>query len=185
MEIKITITTKQILAVLQVISWILFLGLAVEAGGVICSVAYIMLTENGANNSWLGPELGRLYQADAGYFLAVTSYVCITSTFKALLFYLIVKILYEQKINMEQPFNRSLGNLISNMSYLSLGIGLFASGGVRYVKWLTKNGAALSDVAYSYLDGAHVWLFMGVILLVIGQIFKRGIEIQEEHELTV
>ena len=35
------------------------------------------------------------------------------------------------------------------------------------------------------LEGADIWLFMGVTLLVIAQIFKRGIEIQDEHELTV
>jgi hypothetical protein len=30
-----------------------------------------------------------------------------------------------------------------------------------------------------------VWLFMSVTLFVIAQIFKRGIEIQTENELTV
>lgn len=35
------------------------------------------------------------------------------------------------------------------------------------------------------LEGADIWLFMGVALLVISQIFKRGVEIQDEHELTV
>jgi hypothetical protein len=36
-----------------------------------------------------------------------------------------------------------------------------------------------------HLGGADVWLFMGVILYIIAQIFKRGIEIQAENELTV
>jgi hypothetical protein len=35
------------------------------------------------------------------------------------------------------------------------------------------------------LSGADVWLFMGVTLYVIAQIFKKGIELQTESELTV
>jgi hypothetical protein len=35
------------------------------------------------------------------------------------------------------------------------------------------------------MAGADVWLFMGVTLFVIAQIFRRGIEIQTENELTV
>jgi len=43
----------------------------------------------------------------------------------------------------------------------------------------------MPDVQYLRLGGADVWLFMGVTLFVIAQIFKRGIEIQTENELTV
>lgn len=43
----------------------------------------------------------------------------------------------------------------------------------------------MPDVQYLGLGGADVWLFMGVSLFVIAQIFKRGIEIQSENELTV
>jgi hypothetical protein len=34
-------------------------------------------------------------------------------------------------------------------------------------------------------DGADVWLFMGVTLLIVAKIFKRGIELQTENDLTV
>jgi len=43
----------------------------------------------------------------------------------------------------------------------------------------------MPDTQHLHLGGADVWLFMGVILFVIAQIFKRGIEIQRENELTV
>ena len=34
-------------------------------------------------------------------------------------------------------------------------------------------------------EGADVWLFMAIILLIFGMIFKKGIELQSENELTV
>jgi len=35
------------------------------------------------------------------------------------------------------------------------------------------------------LAGADVWLFMGIVLLIIAFIFKKGIEIQSENDLTI
>jgi len=43
----------------------------------------------------------------------------------------------------------------------------------------------MPDTQHLRLGGADVWLFMGGILFFIAQIFKRGIEIQTENELTV
>ena len=43
----------------------------------------------------------------------------------------------------------------------------------------------MPDTQLLHLGGADVWLFMAVILFIIAQIFKRGIEIQTENELTV
>jgi hypothetical protein len=35
------------------------------------------------------------------------------------------------------------------------------------------------------LDGGDVWLFMAVVLAVVGQVFKKGIVLQTESDLTV
>jgi hypothetical protein len=43
----------------------------------------------------------------------------------------------------------------------------------------------MPDIENMRLGGADVWLFMGVTLFVIAQIFKRGIEIQTENDLTI
>jgi hypothetical protein len=109
----------------------------------------------------------------------------IVAVFKAILFYLIVKILHDKKLNMSQPFSVEMGQFIFIMSYLAFGIGLFSRGGVKYAEWFVQQGVQMPDVQHLHLDGSDVWLFMGVILFIIAQIFKRGIEIQAENELTV
>ena len=86
---------------------------------------------------------------------------------------------------MFQPFNTILVRFISSVAYFALGIGLFSWWAVKYVVWLETKGVLIPDIHYLRLGGADVWLFMGVTLLVIAQIFKRGIEIQTENELTV
>ncbi|HEY5464074.1 MAG TPA: DUF2975 domain-containing protein [Hanamia sp.] len=184
MEIKIG--TKQMLKILYVISWIIFVGLCIEAGGIIVnSFSKLVYNPGDAKYFWEEIDLSNLYKYDRGHFLAETMLMSIVAIMRTIIFYLIVKILHDKKLNMSQPFSQEVGRFIFNVSYLSLGIGLFSWCGVKYTGWLVTKGVGMQDVQTLRLGGADVWLFMGVTLFVIAQIFKRGIEIQSENELTV
>jgi len=180
MEIKIS--TKQILKLLYVLSWIIFIGVCTEAGGIITN-ALISLYRNPDSASYI--NLSDLYKYDIGYFLVESLFMSIVAVMRACLFYLIIKLLHDKKLNLSQPFNEETGRFIFNVSYLALGIGLFSFNGVKYTAWLVNQGVKMPDIQYLRLGGADVWLFMGVTLYIIAQIFKRGIEIQKENELTV
>jgi ABC-type multidrug transport system fused ATPase/permease subunit len=184
MEIKIG--TQQILKILYVLSWIIFIGVAIEAGGFISNTIFTMLLNpSAAKHLWQQVDLSDLHRYDAGYFLAEMILICIVAIMRAFLFYLIVKILHDKKLNLSQPFSKEVGRFVFNVSYLALGIGLFSFWGVNYTAWLVKQGVNMPDIQHLRLGGADVWLFMGVTLLVIAQMVKRGIEIQTENELTV
>ena len=180
MELKIT--TKQMLKILYVLSWIIFIGVCIEAGSFIFN-AFFTLLINPNNASYF--NLSNLYGYDAGYFFVVLLIMSIVAVMRAFMFYLIVKILRDKKLDLSQPFNKEVGTFIFNLSYLALGIGLFSYWGVKYTMWLVNQGVKMPDIQYLRLGGADVWLFMGVTLLVIAHIFKRGIEIQSENELTI
>jgi len=184
MEIKIT--TKQMLTVLHVLSWIIFVGLCIDAGGILSNALFSLLINPAATHDfWLHLDLSGLYDFDKGYFITITMQMTIVAVMKSILFFLIVKILYDKKLDLLQPFNNDLKRFISNMSYLALGIGMFSYWGAKYTKWLVAKGVVMPDVQDLNLGGADVWLFMGIILLIIAQIFKRGVEIQSENELTI
>ena len=181
-----TITTKQILKVLLVLSWILFIGVCIEAGGCIFSACYtLFINPINAAHFWEGNDLSGLYKYDRGHFAVETLLISIAAVLKAGMFYLIVKILHDKKLDMAQPFSNELRLFIVKITWLAFGIGLFSQWGVQYTGWLAKKGISMPDTQRLHLGGADVWLFMGVILFVIAQIFKRGIEIQTENELTV
>jgi len=185
MEFKIT--TKQILKVLQILSWIIFIGLCIEAGGIAVNT-FITLFINplGVENFWEGNEyLSGLYRFDQGHFIVITLTMIIVAVLKAIMFYLIVKLFTDKKLKVSQPFSMELSRLISKQSYLALGIGLFSHCGFKYSVWLTKQGVKLADLQSLHIGGADVWLFMAVILFVIVQVVKRGIEIQNENDLTI
>ncbi len=180
------ITTKQILKILYVLSWIIFVGVCIEAGGFIFNTFFTLAINNvDAKHYWPGIDFSSLYRFDPGYFFAETFLMIIVAVMRSVIFYLIVKVLHDKKLNLAQPFNSEMGRFIFNLSYLSLGTGLFSWWGVKYAAWLSTKGVAMPDIQNMRLGGADVWLFMGVTLFVIAQIFKRGIEIQTENDLTI
>jgi hypothetical protein len=184
MEIKIT--TKQVLKVLYVLSWIVFIVVCIEAGGIIFNMFYtLVLNPVGAGYFWNRIDLSGVHKYDKGHFFAVTMFMGIVSVMRAWIFYLVIKILYDKKLNLSLPFNKEVGKFIVRLSWLSFLIGLFSWRGAEYVQWLVTKGIQMPPIESLRLGGADVWLFMGAVLFVIAQIFKRGIEIQSENELTV
>lgn len=183
---KIEIGTNQILKILYIISWIIFIGLCIEAGGIIFNavLAQVVPPEK-SQLLWKEIDLTHLRQFDKGYFLTQTVLISIVVVLKAIMFYLIVKILHDKKLNLVQPFNKEVGKFIANLSYLALGISLFSYWGAKNALWLSKQGVQMPSVTDLRIGGADVWLFMCIVLYVIAQIFKKGIELQEENELTI
>ncbi len=178
--------TKLILQILHILAWVIFIGVCIEAGGSIFSAAYtLMINPINAATFWVGNDLSGLYKYDPGYFLLETSLISSASLMKASLFYLIIKILHDKKLSITNPFNNEVTLFLNRGSALAFGIGLFTVCGVEYTEWFVSQGVQMPDTQHLRLGGADVWLFMSVILFVIAQIFKRGIEIQEENELTV
>lgn len=184
MEIKIS--TQQILKVLYIISWIIFIGICIEAGGYVFNAVYTMFYNPvGAAHLWNKLDLSALYNLDPGFFLVLTSIMSIVAILKAIMFYQIVLILHDKKLNMSRPFNEEMGHFMFRVSYLTLGIGLFTAWGAKYATRFLEQGVKTPSPEHLGLTGGDVWLFMGITLFVIAQIFKRGIEIQTENDLTV
>ena len=178
--------TKQILKLLYILSWIIFVGVCIEAGGSIFSAFYTLVINSfNARTFWVGNDLSALYTYGRGHFFTETLLISIASVMKACIFYLTIKILHDKKLDISQPFSREVGLFIIRISCLAFGVGMFTWAGAVYTDWLVRQGVKMPDTQHLRLGGADVWLFMSVTLYVIAQIFKRGIEIQSENELTV
>lgn len=179
---ELRITSSQVLKILEVLSWIIFIGLGIDAGSFIFNGIYsVGFNPHAADYFKLSP----LYGYDQGHFLVQLLLMTIVGCLKATIFYLIIRTLRSKSLDMALPFSTGMGRFLSYLSYLSIATGFFSSWGVDYADWLSSKGVAMPDIRVLHLGGADVWLFMGMILFVIAQIFKRGIEIQAENELTI
>ncbi|WP_428225000.1 DUF2975 domain-containing protein [Flavobacterium sp.] len=184
MEIKIG--SKAVFIILQVILWIIFIGLAIDGTGLLVkTIATLGLNPENADKFWKAIDLTNVYQFDESQYVMLSSIVIIVIFLKVLLFYSIIRITLNNNFSMTTPFNKIFRKFILTLAYLAVGIGFFSSWGIKIVQALTANGLKLQDIQQLKIDGAGVWFFMAIILLVIAQIFKRGIELQQENELTI
>lgn len=180
------ITTQRVLKFLEGLSWVIFVGVCFEAGGFIINTFYtLVINPIDAKHFWPHIDLSGLYAWDRGYFIIETVLMCIVAVLRCWIFWLIVNILHYRKVDLNQPFSREMGRFITRISWLAMLTGLFSWGAAQYVEWFVKQGLKMPELQYLRIAGADVWLFMGIVLYVIAQIFKRGIEIQSENELTV
>lgn len=180
MEIKIS--TTQLLQILYYVAFIIFIGICIESGIYIFNGIYTF-TINSYNANFL--NLKDLYLFDPGHYGAIMLFICIVTTLKAVLFYVIVKFIHDKNLDIYQPFNTKMYRFLLFLSGFSVIIAFFSHYGISYLEWLQKKSIQLPDFNTLPLGGADVWFFMGIILYVIAKIFKRGIEIQSDNELTI
>ncbi len=179
------IDSKLILKGLHLLSWIIFIGLCIESGGILFNTGYALYKPVVARYFWNGADLSALYNHDKGHFITQTSLMLIAALMKTLIFYLLVRLFYDKKFSLAQPFNAGVTDTVFKIAWLCLGAGAFSHWGVRYAAWLETQGIAMPDIDSMRIGGADVWLFMAVVLFVIGQVFKKGMALQLENDLTV
>src|ERR1700753_322983 len=121
------ISTEQTLKVLNVLSWIIFVGVCIEAGGFIFSTIYTLeINPINAHRSWPGLDLSSLYNYGRGYFLAEMSQISFVSLLRSVLFYMIIDILQNKKLDIVRPFSKNVGRFLFRISFVTLLIGLFS-----------------------------------------------------------
>ncbi|UYQ94422.1 DUF2975 domain-containing protein [Chitinophaga horti] len=183
MEIKITF--RHMLIILLVLSWIIFIGLSIEAGSFITHAIFSLANPSVVPHLWQQEDILPLLEHDPGNYFVVHLILSIVACLKATLFYMIIFTLQRKDLDLTQPFSERLRRFILSLSYITVAIAAFSHYGAKYTGWLITKGIALPHLQYARFSGADIWLFMAVVLFIIAQIFKRGIEIQTENELTI
>jgi len=177
--------TKQIIQLVNILAWILFVVLCVEAGAIIVSSILRLAMPHHSGRLFKWADLSALFEYDKGHFIALIIMISMVTMLKAYLFFIVIKLMNDKTLTFSHPFNKKVNRFIFMGAITAFFIGVFSKYGFEYATWLSTKGLSLPDAAALKLDGAHVWLLMGIILFVIGLVFKRGIELQQEHDLTV
>ncbi len=181
-----SLNSSRVLQVLYVISWIIFIGLGIQAGALITNLAFTLANKPEiVSKLWKEVDLTALYHFHEGGFVQMLSLIIIVAVLKAILFYVIIKLIHSRQIDFSKPFSFAMERFLLNLGYLSLGIGLFSFWAIRLATNFAKSGVNMPDSSELKIGGPDVWLFMGVIMFVIAFIFKKGIDLQSENDLTV
>jgi hypothetical protein len=172
-------TTKQVHEILKVVAWIIFIGFCIEAGSKAVSIFVSQFINHDAvKNLYMGIDLSELYESSELHFIIMALLLILIPGLKAWLFFWVIRI--TTNLNIASPFSEYNAGLILKMSKICLQIGItgFISG--SYAGWLEN-----SRIKIPYGGGDTEYLFLAGILFVIVQIFRKGIELQTENELTI
>ena len=110
------------------------------------------------------------------------SFIVVIAIMKAYLFYLVVRIF--MKLDLSNPFSRDIATLIEKISYEAFAIAIVSIVAQQYTKRLLHTGYEVSH-AHKYWGDIAAFLMMAAIVYIISKIFDKGIQIQEENDLTV
>jgi hypothetical protein len=141
--------------------------------------------------SFINPDWAkRTYEVDLNLFSIrehSTSFfayaMCLTiaaSTLKALIWYLVYELL--SKLKLQTPFSIEVEKKLERIAYLLLCVWIVSSVFWKiYIYYLSK----ATGVQLPVNNSGDEYFFMAGMVYIISQVFKRGIEIQEENQLTV
>lgn len=174
--------TSSIIITMNVLFWIVFIGLCIQTGALLVSFLVGLISTDAGRKMDPEVDLSGLYRFGVVHYVIIVSLIVLLSALKAYMAYLVVKI--SMKINLAQPFSRRVGTLITQISHAALLAGIIDVVAQSYSKQVLKWDAAL-PILQRHIGSGGELLFLAGIIFIIAQVFKRGIELQAENDLTV
>ena len=172
--------TKTILEIIKYLALIGGIGFSIECG--VQLISFII-------SFWKPELLKKMYLANRDieelrnfsliFFYYTKSLVIVFAALKAHIWYYLFDFLLNLKL--KNPFTSEIATKVQNISYLLFSLWVIAAIGDGYFKYISKQTDI--DLVNHFNQGEY--FFMAGIVYMISQIFKRGVDLQEENELTV
>ena len=163
-------------------AWLIFVGLSIEAGGLVVNFLFSLYKPEFVGNLYQKLDLSHMYKENRLAFFGVYSFILPISILKACLFYIVIRLMH--KMNLAKPFDAFVARQISIISYYTLSIGLLSYLARQFAKNLTHHGFVTDNLNQFWAD-SQAFILMGAVIYIIATIFEKGVAIQKENDLTV
>ena len=175
------IKTETILMVLKYLALLAGIGFSIECGSQIFYFVASFINPDWAKNGYqFEQDWYQIHQYSTWYYVCVMSLAISISALKAWIWYLIFGLL--QKLQLQSPFSMLVTKKLETISHLLLGVWILMAIMVRtYAHYLAAPTGIVLPAKYT----GNEYFFMAGMVYIISQIFKRGVEMQEENQLTV
>ena len=171
-----------VFTIVHIIAWIIFVGLCVEAGGLIVNFVFSLVKPEIVHKLYQKLDLSELYSHSKWAYYGMYSFILTISVLKAYLFYLVIMLL--SNINLSKPFSSYVARQISKISYYTFSIGLISYIARETSRNLSRHGYEIDTLNQFWAD-SQAFILMAAVIYVIAIIFSRGVELQNENDLTV
>lgn len=164
---------------MKVVLWIVFVGLCIKAGTVIFSgIMNLLLDSSRSELLNFGINITGIRELSNAYYIALWCLISGIMVLKADIFYKLIKLF--ESLDLDQPFKETAINMTVKISYVLVAIGILSVIGSGIGGYLSEH-----HVIIQYSWASSEYLFMAGVVFVIAQVFKRGMELQSENELTI
>lgn len=170
--------TQQILVVMHVLAWVAFIGLVIKTGALLTSYGISWINPGAADDLYRGLDLSNLREFSFWQYSQSVSFLIAFDAMRAFVMFLVIRTL--SKVNLVSPFTREVCGSVEKISHVLFGIWIVAILSNAHGKWILKQTGEMVPTLPT-----DEFLFMAGLVFVISQVFKRGLEIQSENELTV
>lgn len=167
---------------LQVVAWIIFIGLCIEAGGLLVNFFFSLFNPELIPKLYQKLDLSQLYQQSRWSFFGMYGFILFIAFLKAFLFYVVIRLL--SQLDLSRPFNSIAAEEITRLSYFTLSIGLIGYVASQIALGLQKSGMNV-EALNPFWNDSVAFILMSAVIYIIAVIFTRGVDIQNENELTV
>jgi hypothetical protein len=167
---------------LHIVAWFIFVGLCIEAGALIVNFVFSIYKPEFVKNLYQKLDLIEMYNRSKWAFFGMYSFILVVALLKACLFYIVAMLMH--KIDLSKPFNSFVSEQITKISYCTFSIGILSYIARQTAKNLQHGGYAIENLNQFWAD-SQAFILMAAVIYVIATIFKKGVEIQNENDLTV
>jgi hypothetical protein len=177
-------STQQVLTVLKVLAWIVFVALCLQTGTILFSFFLTLLYPNDLERFYREIDLSALHHHSALEYAFMG--ICLLTLFmmKSVIFYLIIKMFHEKRLRM--PFDEGVVKFTLYISYMAAGVGFLAILIKDYNQRLVEKGIDMPTLELErFIGGGEEFLLLAGVVFTIAQVIKRGVEMQKENELTI
>ncbi|MFN4084729.1 MAG: DUF2975 domain-containing protein [Spirosomataceae bacterium] len=181
----VTLSPKNVFKGLQFIFWVIFIGLCVKTGILLVStLVSLQMDPENLRRLWIfspnssEPTFHQVLQLDLVDYVQLMGLYIFLYASKAFVAYLVIKLCLD--FPLDKPFTIPIAIQFKNISRSALVTGFIAFIGSAYSKWLTEAGFSI-PIAW----GTEEILFFAAILYVIAYIFQKGMDLQQENDLTI
>ena len=102
---------------LHIVSWIIFVGLCVEAGALIVNFVFSLFKPEIVQNLYQKLDLSQMYNTNKWVYFGMYGFILIISILKAYLFYVVILLL--SKLDLVKPFSNYVADKIKKISYIT------------------------------------------------------------------
>lgn len=173
--------TEKILVVLRILAFMGGIAYSIEWGSQLTTLVASFINPEWAKRTYeVNLNLFSIRDESTWYYVFAMCLNIAVSTLKAAIWFGIFALL--SKLKLQTPFSMDVEKKLESIAFLALGVWIVSAIFWKiYAYYLTQD----TGIQLPAINTGDEYLFMAGIIYIISQIFKRGIEIEEENKLTV